>query len=107
MSLPESAKLRRGRGKSILRETFGHLLPKEINRRPKMGFGVPLDHWFRNELKDMAHDVLLDKTAKCRGLFRSESVSRLLNEHIQGRFDHSYRLWSLLIFELWMRKWVE
>ena len=107
MSLPESAKLRRGRGKSILRETFGHLLPKEINRRPKMGFGVPLDHWFRNELKDMAHDVLLDKTAKCRGLFRSETVSRLLNEHIQGRFDHSYRLWSLLIFELWMRKWVE
>ena len=104
-SQPITSKIRHGRGKSILRDTFGHLLPKEIGTRSKMGFGVPLDHWFRTELKDMTHDVLLDQTAKCRGFFRHDTIARLVDEHTQSKFDHSYRLWALLVFELWMREW--
>ena len=70
-----------------------------------MGFGVPLDHWFRNELKDYAREVLLDPQTLGRGYFRPEAVRRLLDEHQQGRFDHSDRLWALLVLELWHRQW--
>ncbi len=58
-SFPLAWKFRHGRGKQLLREAFGHLLPDSIWSRRKMGFGVPLDHWFRDELKAMTHDVLL------------------------------------------------
>ncbi len=105
--MPRVLKFRLGRGKRILREVFGDLLPASIQRRPKMGFGVPLDHWFRNELRDYVREVLLDKTALQRGYFRPEAVAQLLQQHQQGRFNHGYRLWSLLILELWHRQWAE
>ena len=78
---------------------------RPILRRRKMGFGVPLDHWFRNELKDYAGEVLLDPQTLGRGYFRAAAVRRLWDEHQQGRFDHSYRLWALLVLELWQRQW--
>ena len=59
--MPRRLKFRRGRGKRILRETFADLLPEAIQRRPKMGFGVPLDHWFRHELRDFTREVLFDQ----------------------------------------------
>jgi asparagine synthase (glutamine-hydrolysing) len=103
-ALPLQLKYRFGSGKRLLRRAFGDLLPREIWRRPKMGFGVPLEHWFRHELKPLAHDLLLDDSALCAGFFRTEQVAQLLNEHEQGRFNHAYRLWSLLFFEAWRRK---
>jgi len=105
--MPRHLKFRRGRGKRILREAFGDLLPKAIRRRPKMGFGVPLDHWFRNELRSFARGVLLDRKTLERGYFRPETLSQLWDEHQQGRFNHGYRLWSLLILELWQREWCD
>jgi asparagine synthase (glutamine-hydrolysing) len=104
--MPRRLKFRHGQGKRILRETFGDLLPESIQKRPKMGFGVPLDHWFRYELKDFTRGVLLDRQTLDRGFFRPEAVAQLLEEHEQGRFNHGYRLWSLLIFELWHREWL-
>ena len=105
-TMPRRLKFRRGRGKRILRQVFGDLLPESIRRRPKMGFGVPLDHWFRHDLKDFTREVLLDPHTLQRGYFRPEAVAGLLDEHQQGRFNHGYRLWSLLILELWQRQWV-
>ncbi len=107
MRMPLRLKFRRGRGKRILMETFSDLLPRAIRRRQKMGFGVPLDWWFRNELRDFARDVLLDSKTLGRGLFHPEAVARLLDDHQSGRFDHSYRLWSLLVLELWQRQWLD
>jgi asparagine synthase (glutamine-hydrolysing) len=104
--MPRRLKFRRGRGKRILRETFADLLPRSIQRRPKMGFGVPLDHWFRHELHDFTRDILLDKSTLERGYFRPEAVWQLWDEHQQARFNHGYRLWSLLILELWQREWL-
>ncbi|MEN6558755.1 MAG: asparagine synthase (glutamine-hydrolyzing) [Thermoguttaceae bacterium] len=104
--MPRRLKFRWGRGKRILRETFGDLIPREIQKRSKMGFGVPLDHWFRHDLKDFARDVLLDSKTLRRGYFRPEAVRRLFDEHQQNRFNHGYRLWSLLILELWHRQWL-
>jgi asparagine synthase (glutamine-hydrolysing) len=105
--MPRQLKFRGGRGKRILRETFADLLPPAIQRRSKMGFGVPLDHWFRHELKDYVREILLDRHTLQRGYFRLESVTQLLDEHQQGRFNHGYRLWSLLIWELWQREWLD
>lgn len=107
MSLPARYKFRRGRGKRLLRRAFGELLPRDIWDRPKMGFGVPLDHWFRREMRELTHDVLLGPTARQRGLFRGEYVAKLVEEHEQRRFDHAYRLWALLVFELWMQRWCD
>ena len=72
-----------------------------------MGFGVPLDSWFRNELRDLLVDLLLDDTAIARGYFRPEAVSRLVEEHLSNRWDHSYRLWSLLCLEVWHRTYID
>ena len=83
------------------------LLPPGLVRRLKMGFGVPLAAWFRGELGDYARDVLLDHQSLARGYFRPEAVRRLLDEHAAGRFDHGYRLWGLLFFELWHRQWLD
>ncbi|QDT48016.1 Asparagine synthetase [glutamine-hydrolyzing] 1 [Symmachiella dynata] len=106
-SLPIQAKLRGRQGKRILLETFGDLLPESIQSRPKMGFGVPLDHWFRHELKPMLQETLLDGSALNRGYFRPAAVEQLVKEHLDGQWDHSYRLWSLLCLELWQRMFVD
>ena len=104
-SLPVSMKFRWGRGKYLLRRAFGELLPREIWTRPKMGFGVPLDQWFRKELRDLTHDTLLATDARCHQFFRREAIEQLFQDHIQHRFDHAARLWSLTFFELWLRQW--
>lgn len=106
-AMPIGHKFRWGRGKRLLLHAFADLVPEPIRRRRKMGFGVPLDYWFRNELREMARDVLLDSRTLGRGYFRPETVRRLLDDHQQGRFDHASRLWSLLVLELWHRQWVD
>ncbi len=94
-------------GKRILIDTFRDLLPPSIQNRSKMGFGVPLDRWFRGELRPLLHDTLLDSRSLSRGYFKPESVRRLVEEHDARRWDHSYRLWALLVFELWQRTWLD
>lgn len=104
-SLPLSLKFRRGRGKLLLRKAFGHMLPAAIWNRRKMGFGVPLDHWFRNELRELTHDTLLSESAQINNWFRHNVVEQLVAEHESKQFDHAYRLWSLLVLELWLQEW--
>ncbi|HEV8002176.1 MAG TPA: asparagine synthase (glutamine-hydrolyzing) [Planctomycetaceae bacterium] len=94
-------------GKRILIDTFRDLLPPSIQTRAKMGFGVPLDSWFRGELRALLYDTLLDSRSLSRGYFKPESVHRLVEEHDARRWDHSYRLWALLVFELWQRTWID
>lgn len=103
--LPRQAKLRWLKGKRIVRQTFGHLLPKAIWTRPKMGFGVPLDHWLRGELRPLLQEVLLGCDGSVGTLFRRDTVEQLIGDHLERRFDHAYRLWALLVFELWRRHW--
>lgn len=107
IGMPLALKIRGMQGKRILRDTFAELMPPAVRRRGKMGFGVPLDHWFRGQLRELTRDVLLGSRARERGLFRPATVERLVDEHQQGRFDHSYRLWSLLVLEMWFREWVD
>ncbi|MEM9643827.1 MAG: asparagine synthase (glutamine-hydrolyzing) [Planctomycetota bacterium] len=104
-TLPLELKLRGKRGKRILQDAFGDLIPNEIFTRTKMGFGIPIGGWFRNELKPMVHDTLLSPDARSRSFFRSDAVSELVRSHESGEHNHGYRLWNLLILELWLRRW--
>ncbi|MDD3586939.1 MAG: asparagine synthase C-terminal domain-containing protein, partial [Thermoguttaceae bacterium] len=104
-SMPIDLKLsKHGRGKAILRSTFSDFLPEELLNRPKTGFGVPLDYWFRGSLNDMLRRVLLAPDSDRLGLFNRDFVRRLIEEHERKQFDHAARLWSLLVFELWSRE---
>jgi asparagine synthase (glutamine-hydrolysing) len=105
--MPIELKQTAGGGKRILIETFRDLLPPAIQTRSKMGFGVPLDVWFRGELRPLLHETLLDSSSLGRGLFKPESVRRLVDEHDQRRWDHSYRLWALICLELWQRTYLD
>lgn len=105
--LPIEFKLQGNQGKRILIETFADLLPPAIQTRKKMGFGVPLDHWFRNELRPLVTEVLLDPASLGRGLFRPQAVEQLVHEHVTSQWDHSYRLWSLLVLELWQQTFLD
>jgi asparagine synthase (glutamine-hydrolysing) len=105
LRIPASRKLRLrgGRSKAILKDAFPELLPPEIRRRPKMGFGVPIDRWFRGPLEEELRAVLLDPVAQARGIFRPGAVARLVDEHVAGLRDHATKLWALLMLELWAR----
>ncbi|OUC97974.1 asparagine synthase (glutamine-hydrolyzing) [Streptosporangium minutum] len=101
-ALPSAFHVRRGQTKLLLKRAVAPWLPQQLLRYPKQGFGVPLAAWLRGELRELAHDLLTDDTARGRGLFRPAAVQELLRQHIDG-VDHSVRLWALLQFELWHR----
>jgi len=82
-------------------------LPRDLLKRRKMGFGVPIERWLRNELRDMSYDVLLSDRARARGLFQPEAVKRLLDDHNAGRRANHYRIWALLFLELWFCMWID
>jgi asparagine synthase (glutamine-hydrolysing) len=105
--IPSQLKLKGRESKFILKKAFKYLLPDPILKRRKMGFGVPLSRWFRKELRNYAREILLDAKTLSRGYFRREGVERLLNEHIELRYDHSTRIWALLVLEIWFRIFVD
>jgi asparagine synthase (glutamine-hydrolysing) len=106
-SLPASMKMPGGRLKHLLKELAFSLVPREILDRPKQGFGVPIGHWFRGELRDAFGDILGSPLARQRGYFDHTFIDRVLAEHLDEKRDHSWRLWQLLVFELWHRQYVD
>ncbi|HLG98048.1 MAG TPA: asparagine synthase (glutamine-hydrolyzing) [Bryobacteraceae bacterium] len=100
-AIPHAWKIRNGRGKDIFIRALGHRLPPEILRQPKRGFGVPLGRWMRGQLRNLLWDHLTGATFLNRGIVTPSFVRHLLAEHDRGRRDHSHRLWSLLMLELW------
>jgi asparagine synthase (glutamine-hydrolysing) len=105
--IPSQLKLKGSKSKLILKTAFNGFLPDAIFKRRKMGFGVPVSRWFRNELKDYVYDILLDPRTLNRGYFRREGVQRLLNDHIALHYDHSAKIWALLFLEMWFRVFID
>ena len=89
-----------------MKETFKDVLPPAIRKRGKQGFGLPLSPWFRGQLKGYWKDHVLSSQALSRGYFKKEGLERLLSEHETGKRDHSYRLWALLMLELWHEQYL-
>lgn len=105
--MPMELKMDARQQKKILLEQFGQYLPPRLQSRPKMGFGVPINIWFREELKPLLYDILLSERSLSRGIFRKERLESLIQEHIDGTWDHAYRLWNLLCLELWQRTYLD
>ncbi len=99
--LPDRYRMRGLTGKRLLRAAVSDLLPPSVLRRPKKGFGIPVAAWLNQSLRSLVHDVLAPATLREGGLFRPETVERLLREHAHGLADHRKPLWTLLVFELW------
>lgn len=103
--LPSDRKIRRGVTKIILREVAKSLMPSRMVDRPKRGFGVPITTWFMTDLGDHYRDVVLGPDARIRDHLDQAVAAALLVEHRTGIRDHGHRLWTILMFELWARRW--
>jgi asparagine synthase (glutamine-hydrolysing) len=106
-SLPERLKLNRWTTKYVLRQSMKGVLPEQILRRPKMGFPVPIEAWFRGAYAPLLEEYLLSSRALDRGIFNQEFVRALVKQHQNGEADHSERLWSLVNFEMWSRRFID
>jgi asparagine synthase (glutamine-hydrolysing) len=106
-SLPENLKARRLTTKYLLKKVLRKLLPSENLNRRKMGFGVPIGHWFRGKMQPFLREVVLSDKAMRRGLFKPEAVRELVELHTRGERDHSHQLWTLLMLELWFNRFID
>lgn len=107
LSLPESYRVRGGRGKHLLRKVASRWLPAETMAKPKQGFGIPLPPWFRGPLRELAADTFGSTRMRERGLVDPVAAQRLLDEHGGGRVDHSEALWQVLCLELWAQRFLD
>jgi asparagine synthase (glutamine-hydrolysing) len=106
-SLPEKYKLRGLTTKYLLKRVLKKLLPAENLGRRKMGFGVPIGHWFRGKLQPFLRETILSELALQRGLFKSEAVKRMVELHTRSERDFSHQLWTLLMLELWFQRFID
>lgn len=101
-SLPMKYKLAGGVGKLVLREVLYRQVPKSLIERPKMGFGLPLDVWLRGPLRDWAEDLLSSDRLALDGIFTPPAVRKIWQEHLSGRANHQYQIWSILVLNSWL-----
>ncbi|HEX8068933.1 MAG TPA: asparagine synthase (glutamine-hydrolyzing) [Pyrinomonadaceae bacterium] len=105
--IPAALKLRDGETKHVFKRAVADLVPAEILRRPKQGFGVPIQQWINDQLRAQMHDTLTDARTRARGYTEPAYVAQLLDEHERGRRDHAAPLWTLFMLELWHRVFVD
>jgi len=103
-SIPPTMKFKGGELRYIYRKSVKNIIPREIlERKDKMGFPVPLQEWFKGDLKDYVRDILLSEQAKKRGIFRMEKVERLIEQ--EKKFGR--QVWGMLCLELWFREFID
>tara|TARA_R110002126_G_scaffold1490_5_gene8738 strand:+ start:1596 stop:3488 length:1893 start_codon:yes stop_codon:yes gene_type:complete len=107
LAIPAEHKLRNGVGKALLKDMLRDYLPEDLLYRTKQGFPVPVSQWFREGLHDRVRGLLLDERTLDRGYLRREYVQNALDRHKSGKEDLGRRLFSLVVLELWHRRWVE
>ena len=90
-----------------MKRVLHKLLPAENLDRRKMGFGVPIGHWFRGQMQSFLRERLLSEKALGRGLFKPEVVRRLVELHTRGERDYAHQLWTLLMLELWFERFID
>ena len=105
--IPARLKMKGLETKHIFKRAVGDLLPAEILNRPKQGFGVPIQKWINEQLRERVRGTLLEPRTGQRGYVETSYVRLLLDEHERGRRDHSAELWTLFMLELWHRNFVD
>jgi asparagine synthase (glutamine-hydrolysing) len=104
--IPDRLNYRNGKGKYLLRKLLARYVPEALFDRPKMGFGVPIDGWLRNDLKELLLDYLSPERLKKEGLFEAREVEKKIKDHLAFKAYHQYRLWALLMWEMWRERWI-
>lgn len=104
LALPASQKLQRGQTKLILRRAMQGILPDAVLQKPKEGFSIPLKQWLCGPLRPMMADLLSADSVRRRDYFVPQTVAQWMAEHLEGRANHSHRLWALMVLELWHRQ---
>ncbi|MBN8674233.1 MAG: asparagine synthase (glutamine-hydrolyzing) [Chitinophagales bacterium] len=104
--LPSDYKYHEGQKKYILRQIVHKHIPREMMERPKMGFGIPVDAWLNHELKDLVLENLGTAALKEHGLFNEGVVNKLCMDFFAGRKEKYLKIWYLLMFQLWYKKWM-
>lgn len=105
-SLPDDYRVRGRSTKWILREAMKQLLPPAILERPKVGFRVPVNEWFRGPMKDYLYEHLTGASSRTRHYYHAQALQQVLAEHVKGRQNHEKLLWSLLTLEIWHRQYL-
>jgi asparagine synthase (glutamine-hydrolysing) len=105
--IPSSLKQKGAEGKWILKKAMEPYLPKSVIYRRKSGFGAPLRRWIRFELREMIGDILSHDSLRKRGFFDPNAVWRMIRDNEAGNIDASYTILSLLLIELWCRRFID
>jgi len=105
--LPDNLKIRGNQGKWILRQAMGTVLPHSILHRTKKGFPVPVEAWFRFELRDFVRDTLLARDSACREFFNPQAVEEIVSLLERNKISVQQEVWSMLVFESWHKQFVE
>jgi asparagine synthase (glutamine-hydrolysing) len=102
--IPLSMKVRNGGGKWLMRETLFRHVPKSLIDRPKRGFGVPLEHWLRTDLREWAEDLISESRLRREGFFHPEPIRQKWREHLSGTRNWHFYLWDVLMFQAWWQE---
>ncbi len=106
-SLPPEVKVKGNVTKYFMKKSMEGILPDEVIYRPKEGFSIPIKNWLKEDLKDLMLDTLSEKNIKSDGYFNYPYVKRLMDEHLNNRANHSHRLWTLILFNMWKKNFLD
>ena len=96
---------KKGISKWALRQILNKYVPNELIDRPKTGFGMPIGKWLRDPLKPWAYDLISPSKMKSQGYLNPEPINRIWQEHLSGKFDHTSKLWPVLMWQAWLEEW--
>lgn len=102
--IPVEMNFKEGANKRMLRKILYQYLPAQMFERPKMGFAVPIDSWLRGPMRDWAENLLNEERLSREGYFNPIPIRRKWREHLSGKRDWQYSLWSVLMFQGWLEK---
>jgi asparagine synthase (glutamine-hydrolysing) len=104
--LPSEYKYHEGQKKYLLKQIVHRHVPKEIMERPKMGFGIPVETWLNQELKELVAHYLGEESLKAHGLFDVQEVKNIVDGFFNGKKEKYLKVWYLLMFQMWYKQWM-